>query len=605
MKKLRRFVKAAIFQVRKYLPPLSAGGWLFFAIPYVLMMAFVLSNGPEMQRAIFSGIGNNAPDIYSAAYKNSFPRFPDLIGWLGAALSGFYLALAAGVVLLSLDASNLKKVGISAGAWSALLLTLIDFLNDIYAGNYDLAEWGGNLAANVIGGGVIAFFVIIALTLFRLVTTALEDSNLTSKLAGTAVLVVFGVIVSTSSYLVMRDFFELLPARFSVTVSPDFSGAYWTQGSYRARLSHHDNEERPRFNFLPKRSTAGEVFIRSLDSPAQLTWNRAAISRKYQVTASFLENCSYKDVRDMELGSSAVMKNDVREIMVLADGSGHDELRVGFGSARQFNYEADAPSFYWVKRNENKNSINVTHFVSAENRLVVSSSEATTFFLGTRLFVAGDKEVKAKPRMITFHVDDERAAWTFYAAEEWDGEQVTSCGPLNADLTQDEILLAPGVVEVGILVTVTPAPRQEPVFYSNETEVVVAGASGWLSVLGLPVDDLPYEDGGSLSTLTVMQSPMELQIESQKESITSRDSLVLMGSMQAKFIEEGQLLVSGEANAIWKNSQRLSSTRWEKRPPEWQIALLSGILALIAAGVRWVLPRAGGLQMEDVRRWVA
>lgn len=590
------FVLKARHLAHQWLPALSPLSWGVLYAPLAVFFALVVSQGYELQRAVFSTVVSNAPDIYTARHANGIADYQSLFDWIAAAFQWPYLLLGGAIAFMTVRASTIRGAMLAAGVWLAIFYTIFDL---IFAEEFSLTAMITNAAANFLGGAVTAPLVGAVFVLIGLVRSEFWHSRLLTGIISAAVVVASGFAVVAATYVTLRFLYHPLPAEI------DVSFASPAEGFYAPPRPTASAEQRPiPYTFLPRNSVRAGAAIRSYGGAVQANWDRSKQARKFRVNINFMGDCVRPD--KSTLASPIFMSSgDARRLKVELD-EGPVEIQLLEGDRRTFKFSPGKGTLYWLRPGDKPETVSVTEFSDERDGLRVESSEEFVLLVGVPLYGEKGDHFSAKPRSIRINLDERSIIVNVAPGSKGSENKVLRCHAMS--LGSSPLGTINALVEewmVTAVITIKPESFADVRYAHSEGTLSIADAHGWTTVTNIDYDDWSRSGGGYLGALNYKGSATEMTLDGRAMEIKPHEELTVLGKLQGSFEEGGRAGIRGEAEAVWKNSVRLNRTRWENLPPEWRLALASGILAALGLIGRWFWRRISTILNEDPRTWIA
>jgi len=585
------------------LPQLSARGWLLLALPTWMFIAFVVSVGPELQKSVFSAIASEAPDIYTAAYKEQVKRFVPLEAWLLTAFHWEYLTIAAVVAGAALRATTLRRGLVAAWAASIAMWTLADLVTGLSSGQFEITTQAINLTGNFLGAALIAALLGLALIAYNIAAHSLHWGSLANAALAAVAMVSIGAATSTAAYYVLRFIYQPLPASFTVLVSPPAQGFYWP-----AKPERTDGSSPPRaFDFLPSGFSSGAATLQSSEGGFTAEWRRQRDAAPFDLAVRLVGDCAFHDIEKVKPGPLLLQESNVQHVTLSLD-EGQSDFRLAAGAAREFAFQPTYGRFYWLNQEKGKTgeNIEVTHFAIPDDKLRIASSEDFTFLVGMAFAGRRHHGSSHARRTLTLDVDGARHTYRFSSPRMRDRGARLICHPLTlppATDTRGERHLTE--LHVGALVSIRHAPGASVYYGRSESALSIGGVLGSSTISGLSLDALNRSDLGKLKIISVQGGLSPLEVDGRDVPLKPYDTLLISGPIQPAYGRNGELRLEGKAEGLWRNASRLNRTKWERLPNEWRLASLGAILTALGVLITWAFGQLRVMQGEDPRSWVA
>jgi hypothetical protein len=570
------------------------------------MMSFIISVGPDVQRSVFSTISNDAPDLYSSAYQDSINRFPNLSIWLLHSANWVFPVVGALIILLSFRTTKLKQMVVAVGLWTAVLLTLTDLAATLGSAKFELTDQITNVTANLVGGGVIAVLFGGAMVGFRLLIAQLGEISRGSGIATAAIfLVAYGAVASCAAYFGLREVYEPLPAKFSVTILTPTAGFYLADPKPPppfkgiVRRGHL-------FSFLPTGKAPWTAMVDSSRGAFLADWRRAQQARSYDVSMRLVGDCFPQDLNQIPAGPPLIFQRDVRSLSVALD-AGAARAEVARDTVLSGIFTHESPTYFWLTQDQKDHTFKIDQFAQTKDRIILSSWDGLKFLIGMPLIGKKGENFQTVTRTLNITLDGVVWPIKLQPTPSWSSKAKLKCRAikLNAPFGSSIDNAIPSDLLYGsLLVSLTPSSIQNVLYERPESTLTFSNMLGSVSANNVTADTMERSDDGDLGALSVQRGLSELEVDGAKIETRPNDSLTVIGDLVAKYGKDGQILANGEARAIWRDNTRLSSTRWEKLTTEWRIALVSAVIAAISGAAAWLYPQFRRHADDNICLWL-
>lgn len=579
----KRFTSAVI----RATAHLTLRAWIFLAAPMAVMTSFMISFGTQLQTAVFSAIGQQAPNIYAAAYGEALTTFPSLLDWLAAGLYWPYLLAAGAIVFFATRVQRLKYFLPVFGLYTALALMVLDLVGAATTRDFNLTKQIANVTANLLGGAAVAALCGLGLLLYRAVVGMLCEFRLVALMTGFGALTLVGVSVSAMAWLSLRLIYDPLPARISIELAPPATGYFSAARRERAYLDAGQLPSNP-FLFLPRGGTTGAASIEYAQGPIRTEWQRATSTHPFNVDIRFLGDCLFTRISNISPAPAAISRRDVRHVVIELD-NGAGDLQVASEPQRIFDFhQANLNSYRLEVQNQ---LADITYFTEPSDRLTIKDREGVTFLLGAHLTVHNQNVFSRRARTMSIDIDGRRWVVALSTDGAWRANNFRRChdlplGALPADEGRVAVAEQPAVL-ASALVRITPGAADENVYVNPENSFSITRSNGWMAVSDIPLESLRRLPAGYLSALISHGNTSDFRSDNVAVEMRPYDAAVLLGDFSASFTEAGHVHVGGIAGAAWRNNERLNHTHWENLPSEWKISLIAAFLAAAGFLIKW------------------
>ncbi|MBR7618591.1 hypothetical protein JKL49_04255 [Phenylobacterium sp. 20VBR1] len=460
-----------------------------------------------------------------------------------------------------------------------------------------------NLVGNFIGGALIAALLGLALAIYALAKNSLHWRPFVNATAAGVLIVLLGAGISTTAYYGLRLFYQPLPANFSVLLTPPVQGFYWPKPTALVGSEIAARSDRP-FDFLPTGSTRGAVSATGSIGALEIEWLRKAKAGPYDLEVRLTGDCLFDNLEKVEGGPILIRKPNVRHIKISLD-EGLSDVRISNINHQNISYKPNNATFYWLDNTEpiTQGNINVKYFTSQGDEFTSSSSDPFQILAGMTLLKPGDGKLISTPRTLTLNVDGKSSIYKFTTPRLRRRDAKLVCHPLALPASQAGSR-ALREVHLGILVALKRPPQPTEYFGDSESTLKIGGYLGSTNVELVPSENLARSTGGKLEMISARGNLSEFTVDDREITLRAQDNLVATGEVDATYGDEGRLRLTGRSEALWKNSTRLNTTRWERLPNDMRLWVLGAIIATLGGIFTWTSARVRRFHGEDMRNWV-
>lgn len=612
-------MKILISRLTAILPELDVPGWILLAAPFAMCLAFIVSVGPEVQRHAFSAVGGDAATLYQAAYKQGIPQFPSLLAWLGRGFGWPYLFMGTITVLVSLRAHDLKSVVVYAGVSTTILYTIIDTYLLLGAKSFDIPGWVTNITGNVTGGFLVGIFVAAGLIIFR-ATSRLVFLGIFRRISAALTLVAFGIAVSGISYFAILFIYRPLPVDIMLVLNQPMTGMFSGDPAFAqvGKVGHEPSDpdfkqERRPFHFLPTYASDGVVEITTVGGRPLTQWRRSPISQAYTAEVRFFLDCPFLDVNQFPKTLPTLVESNVRAVDI-ALAAGGSRIQAQPSRAAAFMFRPVSPTQYWVEADKEPDTAKVAHFTQAKDTFTLTSQGPTSFLVTANLLATPKRAGPITPYELRVDLNGTRRQLRFAPVDKIRADGRLHCRPINSDQrnaiaqvgapSNTPIYFPADTFNVTALVSLRPTESTLEAINQEGNRLTVSGAEGWNSVTAIPQSQLQMSKSGEFSLIIAQSGVRELAIDGSSVEVKPHDTIYAFGDLSGSYLANGQLRVSGSSHAVFKNSRRLNSTKWEHLATEWKMWLLSGIGVGLLWGLQILWGQLRKAQDENPGDWV-
>lgn len=585
--------------------------WILQVVPVGLLISFLTSVGPEIQRHASSVVTSDAPTIYSAVYEHGIAQFPTLSDWLGAALVPPNLIIGLLVAHLSLRSGRLWTVAAATALWTAAALTVNDVITIALAGSFSLAVLLPNAVANILGGLAVAAIVGVALPTYEGLAQAFPVNTRMTVAVSAVILAAFGAGLSLLSYFALYYMFQPVPVRLSAVLELPVEGYFAPPspgGAVNINQSNDASPTRP-FSLLPSQTAKGLVNLSSPGGQMLAQWGARSSTGRYDLEARLVGNCYDVDLSKVRGRQPVFIRRGIREAAVRFD-KGFSMFQASTPDGGRFRFDAQDPVSYSLRKNSR--GFQVEYFVSPPDRFSLASSGKIHFFLGAILMRGeGTGKGSIAPRTVELTIDGALSRLSLqYASGGGRGGSgrcwaVSSTASAQPKSGRPSAPVSVSSLQVGLLFTLTPSPASQGTYDADASSVSVKNANGWLRVTDLAEEDLRRTEVGSTRFLSFKGKPIRVEVDGKVIDANEFAPFIALGEIDGDIIDGGRVRLNGSVDKLWLGSTRINPTKWERLAGDVQLWIIGGLLAFLAAFARFVWwPIMSRYRDENVNDWV-
>ena len=342
----------------------------------------------------------------------------------------------------------------------------------------------------------------------------------------------------------------------------------------------------------------------------QALWTRSSSGARFVADVRVYVNCTGQaDLAQMRSLAPAEMTiPDLRSLKVAFD-SGPSELEISGSPGTLFSVGVRDRADYLITRDDESRLLRFMTYAEPNDTLAVVGEQDTSILISAPLTRYPDGAAARMPRTLQLQIngDDRRLHFggSPRVARGQPGCRPTTlaratsmAGPMAGWRV---VLLPEDAVYVSALVSVRPEPGPGYV-RSFDSEFLVSGVTGRFTISGIALD---REDRrlGSTDLLSFRGDIKELRVDGNRIETGPNTEILAQGALTAQTRASGDVHVLGTAFALWQAGARLNPTKWERLSPEFQVAGLGFLAALILALLRGLRPVLAQFKRDEPLAW--
>ncbi|MDR6873779.1 hypothetical protein J2Y55_004808 [Bosea sp. BE125] len=446
----------------------------------------------------------------------------------------------------------------------------------------------GIAMADCAGGFVAAALIVSIMLLADTVYRHLPFQTWRRSAAATLTVVVFGLAINVSTYVLVEALYRPTPVRFDAVVSNPADGMFVTA---------KPTERRPQSEFRMIPGEASQASINWLHPKGNLRseW-KSQRAGAFSASVEFYDGCTAEEAvaykgRNTE-GFSLGRVSKVN----LAFGEGYSNLTVpslstSFGRAE---LKADTPILFYLSGGDDSaaSTRRVTQFVGAETKLNISRKVADhAYYLSAILIDGSEDRPKLSGQRLRLSVDDKPLDIDIAAPTRTTETKRSACRPIPIRqlMRSEKRVLRNPPLDPGVLLRLTRNLVSGDATIGDDISLSVDGDGGWIRLsYG---DDKSSRIGrdGKLEVIQLRGNFVRFEVDGVAQTPNPIDSYALIGDIDGSFPGGNQVRFVGTASAFWKDQVRQNPTRWERLALELKIAILGALLSLLTIVSRAVL----------------
>jgi hypothetical protein len=255
-----------------------------------------------------------------------------------------------------------------------------------------------------------------------------------------------------------------------------------------------------------------------------------------------------------------------------------------------------------MDKGEDNDTIKLTEFVDEGAHLdFLEPPGATEFFLYAFRLKTTGTNATIQNRTLHIRSGEDEESVDFEGPMEMSSKKI-KCKelPAHEPLEARKAVIRDSSAIVGVLVRIDRGPTS---YYSREdSELRAANGSGWITISGLRVQDLPRAKRGRASFMQFAGNIVNLEVDDAQVTPNSAATYTTIGDFEGSYEKGGQLRFLGTAKALFKDGNRMNPTKWETLSWDRCAFLLSMIGSLLAALAKFVI---SSLKKNSPSSWLS
>lgn len=539
-------------------------------VSYCIAVTLLLGPGPRLQGFLISILNGDSASIYKAAYGDRVTLFATLGEWLTEAYQPNFILIAFAISVLSITEGSPRRMLGRATAIGFGALAI----NDLILNPFDLSILAESLLSNLLG----AFFLACAIVTWTQVVEWTIDYLQVHKayvlLYVCAEVCALGFVSNVIIFYAADFFYRPLPVQIDTYLDAPLNGDLGTD------LSSFDDGETP-FSLFPTSFKASPIRWYNPDGGLSAAWHATNPNAKFDLKVDILSGCLQSDwIPDRGTEKSSFRVNDVRRMSVSFDGGASDIwiLTKDRGPAKLSLVMTELATSFGIEKGSKPGFKNIWQFIGSKSALAYGSGGRTlTFYAGTSFLEPHDEadiielgerklhvEIDGKPHQINFVTPPSKAQ------DRVECKFIASRGPFeNGGLT-----LPNSALNVGVRVTISIRPTE--MVSSQDSELSIAGESGWLAVDD--IDDQSIQDmPQGVASLIEGNGNLSMDVDGQQQDVRPTDRYRAIGAFRAVGTDGGKIRFLGTARSLTINERRINPTKFESSKITEQLAVLAPI----------------------------
>lgn len=583
-----------------------------------LGISLVFVSGPYVQSAFTSFLSGSKSSLYAGMYASGIGGFPSVGDYFRLAFWPPYLfsGMAVAVAMVWFNARTRFLVGV--GAVTAGCLTAIDVLSG--ATGYGLVT---SIVCNVLGGVILALLSFLIISKTYVLHYVSEGNKYIERITWIIYPAVCFVVLTAVLIFVLAFLIKIPTASVSLRLSPPMSGSSSSidplhcntytgataslESCYdRHTASKHDDE----FNVLAKFTpvSGSENKWVGLGKDLSVEWRK---NNSDAVSATFLvvEGCTTREQLEKVVKANSPQGSAKMSVNRIDVDGGLSQFRLlgpsDAGKIEIGDSKSPVSEFWVIPDTTNSSKINFSRFIYDGYLYVNDTFNDFSYEIGLFL-IDGDKRV---PKARRLHLVSGKLGKSTNIDVRFDEKKVepnaaVKCRMLKLEPVKNGYVATASEPFVSLIVSVN---HDKDVAYSDLDKpdtLVVNGINGWVSSDGFDKSRVDLGvNSGKIGMLSIFGAISDVQVNGKDVATGPTSTLQISGDLFGRS-DGPSILVTGDADYMILNNQRLTLTRWESLDTAIRVPLIFGaptvlyfLLRMLADELRrtrrhlWHLPR--------------
>lgn len=558
------------------------------AVPFWLLVSFLISFGPSLQSAVMGAISHDADTIFDATVKHGCACMaPNLASWISTSLYWPYPLIAAIITLISIGAKSQGTFALRVSISSAICLLISDIVSNFFqhSATPSLSE---NIIGNISGGFLIGAIALVCVELIGNATINTHLKPIKNTLILSISAIVIGLTTSVICYYVMAFITIPLPKPVNLVAQEPLNFAYVTSKNemvdYYIPSTYDGDDPKEPFVLTPHNISFSSISLKLIDKSA-IAWSKDANGVEYDLKIYAVEMCEGEIPKN--LSSPIMIINNINNATINLDGN-TDKIR--FEAAEKISISTKiengtASTFYKNKDNE---KMGITQFINSSDKILLYPHGKFRSIISLYLF--DDEKNLVKPSKSTYSIKYNNASATHTFSFDRRIPPSKPCQEIHVGNINDfdNSTTIVGSPEISLVADFVPKNADIVSLLSDEQNVQLNTSAAFIYLDGTMKSDLQYANSGRLSLFQARGNVAGIDVGGQQISANSNDIVNIVGHLIARYNENGALVISSKGAYAWKNQERLNHTKWESLQNEYKIAFLTAMLTGIGFLIRWL-----------------
>lgn len=540
-------------------------------------LALVFSTGPQIQNYVLSLINSDVPSVYGSAHQQNLVSFPKLADWLSQVLYWPFFIMGLVVSFFATRSQDSRLIAWNTASASAIVLSITDIGIGIFDKQISVKWITENIISNLIGGAAVSAILICIFLIADFIINHLPLNNRLRNVLSLFSVPLGGLVYCCAIYYIIGLFYEPLPSKVDITISAPSHG-------FIAPLEQSNNQKSDKhnrtFSFAPTKSFKSNIkwiSPKKVEVTGKFDNNRAP-----NLSIFLVSGCTtLEQLSAIQTWPDAwISKAEITSFNITSDNGGTDFMTM-IPSKERINLQMNAgtASLFSFGKEKDSTISTVTQFVGEEAFVDLKSSHSLKFYLAAPLLSENNKEIKTSPRMIKLSINGAEQFIRLWPPKSIrDFSKKIECQTLK-DLKSPKLGEGEGIdIELpdpfaGVVVTISQ-PVDEKRMSFADVGIRVESSTGWVSIQGFESEDLDQQALGQSRMIQVRGNISEFSLDGTSQSPRQMETITAVGSFDTQLVQ-GKIRLWGQAKNLWKDKDRLNSTRWEKLSWEPKLFILS------------------------------
>lgn len=564
-------------------------------LPLVLLtglgVSLVFVSGPYVQSAFTSFLSGSKSSLYAGMYASGIGGFPTVGDYFRQAFWPPYL-FSGMVVAAAMAWFNAKiRFLVGVGTVTAVCLTAIDVLND--ATGYGLIV---SIVCNALGGVILALLSFLIISKASVLHHVSEGNKYIERVIWIIYPAVCFVILTAVLIFVLAFLIKIPTASVSLRLAPPMSGSSSPVdplrcGAYTGTTAslegchdrHAAKKNDDEFNVLAKFTpvSGSETKWVGLGKNLSVAWkknNNDAVSTTFRMA----EGCTTREQLEKIVRTNSRQGGTKMGIIRIDVDSGLSQFRLlgpsDAGKVEIGDSKSHVSEFWVIPDTANSTKVNFSRFIYDGYWHVNDTFDDFSYEIGLFLIDGEKRAPKARRLHLVSSVPDKST----YIDVRFDEKRVDPNGAVKCKMLKLESVGEGYVVTASepLVSLIVSVDHNKDVAYSDLDSpdiLAISGINGWVSS-----DDFDKSrvdlgiNAGTIGMLSVFGTISDVQVNGKGIATGPTSTLQLTGELFARS-DGPAILVSGDADYMILNDQRLTLTRWESLDTAIRVPIIFGV----------------------------
>ena len=582
---------------------------LLFVVFTGLGISLVFVSGPYVQSAFTSFLSGSKSSLYAGMSATGISGFPSVGDYFRHAFWPPYLlsGMAVAAAMAWLNARTRFLIGVAVV--TAVCLTAIDVLSG--ATGYNLVI---SIVCNVLGGVILALLSFLIISKAYVLHYVSEGNKYLERIIWVIYPSICFVTLTAILIFVLAFLIKIPTASVSLRLTPPMSGssspidplrcdAYTgtttsLESCYdRYIAGKRDDEFHVLAKFTPVRDSENKWV--GLGKDLSVSWmknNSDAVSSRFQI----VDGCTTREQLEKVIKTNSLHDGTKMSISRIDVDNGLSQFRLlGPGNAGKVEIgdsKSPVSEFWVIPDTTNSSKINFSRFVYDGYMNINDTFNDFSYEIG--LFLIDGKTRVPKARRL--HLVSGTPGASTYIDVRFNGKNTVNpnaavkCRVLKLEPMKEGYVTTASEPLVSLIVSVD---HNKDVAYSDFDKpdvLVISGINGWVSSNGFDKSRVDLGvNPGEIGMLSVFGAINDVQVNGKDVATGPTSTLQISGDLFGRS-DGPSILVTGDADYMILNNQRLTLTRWESLDTAIRVPLIFGVPTVLYFLLRMLMDELRG-----------